>query len=111
MRIYISLPITGRGFDEVCQCVNLAKDAIRKKGNEPVSPIDQDTTKDYATLMGNDIRELLRCDAVLFLDGWKESRGCLLEHAAARIYEKGAIYGIKGIPDNPALWNVLDKDA
>ena len=108
MRIYISLPITGMDFDKVCRCVNLAKDAIRKKGHEPVSPIDQDTTQDYATLMGNDIREILCCDAALFLDGWRKSRGCCLEHAAARIYEKGVIYGIEGIPENPALWHVLD---
>lgn len=39
MKVYISIPITGRDFDEVCRFVNLAKDAILKKGHEPVSPI------------------------------------------------------------------------
>lgn len=107
MKIYISLPITGKDMASVEASIERAKEAITEKGHTPVSPIDQDTTQDYATLMGNDIKELLQCDAVVFLDGWKESKGCRLENAAAKIYGKECFYGIDKIPTNNALWNIL----
>lgn len=92
MKIYISLPITGQDIEAVEARIIFAKAVIRKKGHEPVSPLDQDTTQDYSVLMGNDIQKLLQCDAVLFLDGWENSRGCRLENAAAKIYNKQIFY-------------------
>lgn len=110
MKIYISLPITGQGIEAVEASVIFAKAVIKKKGHEPVSPLDQDTTQDYATLMGNDIRELLQCDAVLFLDGWKESKGCRLENTAATIYGKERFYSLDKIPETTVLWHQLGKE-
>lgn len=91
-------------------CRKFQKAVIGKKGHKPVSPLDQDTTQDYATLMGNDIRELLQCDAVLFLDGWKESKGCRLENTAATIYGKERFYSLDKIPEAVELWHQLGKE-
>lgn len=102
MRIYISLPITGKDIEAVEASVIFANAVIKKKGHEPVSPLDQDLSADYAALMGNDVRELLRCDAAVFLDGWEESRGCRLEHAAAEIYGKDIFRGLDAIPHRDA---------
>lgn len=90
MKIYISLPITGHDIEEVeARCI-YASGVIQANGHTPVSPLevspDHDAT--YAKHMGNDIAALLCCDAVVFLDGWRESKGCRLEHAAAKIYNK-----------------------
>ena len=35
--------------------------------------------------------ELLKCEAVYFCNGWEKSNGCLLEFAAAKLYNKKII--------------------
>ena len=94
MKVYISLPITGHDIEEVeARCI-FAKSVLKKKGHTPVSPLDVSDNPDasYAEHMGRDISALLDCDAVVFLDGWEESKGCALEHAAAKIYNKLITY-------------------
>ena len=34
---------------------------------------------------------ILRCEAVYFCNGWEKSNGCLLEFAAAKLYNKKII--------------------
>lgn len=94
MKVYISLPITGHDIEEVeARCI-FAKAVLKKKGHTPVSPLDisDNPYASYAEHMGRDISALLECDAVVFLDGWRESKGCTLEHAAAKIYNKLITY-------------------
>ena len=94
MKVYISLPITGRDIEEVeARCI-FAKAVLEKKGHTPVSPLDIDHSDPdfYEAVIGTDITALLCCDAVVFLDGWRESKGCTLEHAAAKIYNKLITY-------------------
>ena len=94
MKVYISLPITGRDIEQVEASCIFASAVLEKKGHTPVSPLDVSDNPDasYAEHMGNDITALLECDAVLFLDGWTASRGCNLEMEAAKIYGKEIIY-------------------
>ncbi|HIT83299.1 MAG TPA: DUF4406 domain-containing protein [Candidatus Avibacteroides faecavium] len=101
MKVYISLPITGHGIEEVeATCIH-ASGVIQAKGHTPVSPLDisPDPDATYARHMGNDIEALLQCDAVLFMPGWRESKGCRLENAAAEIYDKQIFYSIDRIPN------------
>lgn len=89
-KVYISLPITGQDFDEVeARCV-FTSGVLEKLGFEAVSPLEvsNDPEAAYEEHIGKDITALLKCDAVIFLDGWKKSKGCNLEHEAARIYGK-----------------------
>ena len=92
MKVYISLPITGHPIDEVRPRADYAKKRLRVHGHEPVSPLDDAVNPDlslpYERLMGNDIAALLQCEAVLFLDGYLQSKGCNLEMEAAQIYGK-----------------------
>lgn len=101
MKIYISLPITGHDIEEVEASCIYASGVIQAKGHTPVSPLDVSPDPDatYAEHMGNDIEALLCCDAVLFLDGWRTSKGCRLEHEAAIIYGKVAFYSLDRIPN------------
>lgn len=94
MKVYISLPITGHPIDEVRKKADQAKQQLSDMGHEPVSPLDVSPDPDapYAEHIGRDISALLECDAVVFLDGWQESKGCTLEHAAAKIYNKLITY-------------------
>lgn len=94
MKIYISIPITGQDIEQVEARLIFAKAVLKKKGHTPVSPLDVSDNPDasYAEHMGRDISALLECDAVVFLEGWQESKGCALEHAAAKIYNKLITY-------------------
>lgn len=94
MKIYISIPITGQDIEQVEARLIFAKAVLERKGHTPVSPLDVSDNPDasYAEHMGRDISALLDCDAVVFLDGWEESKGCALEHAAAKIYNKLITY-------------------
>ena len=99
MKIYISLPVTGHDIEEVeARCI-FATGVIEKKGHTAVSPLDVSPDPDatYAQHMGDDIKALLECDAILFLDGWQYSKGCDLEHEAARIYQKQQYYSLDEI--------------
>ena len=96
MKVYISLPISGHDIKDVEQRIGQAKEALRALGHEPISPLDpevnNDRSKPYGVLLGNDISALLTCDAVLLLDGWTASRGCNLEMEAAIIYKKEILF-------------------
>lgn len=48
--------------------------------------------EEYAEHMGKDIQALLECDAVMFLQGWHDSKGCLAEFEVAKIYGKKLIF-------------------
>ena len=101
MKIYISLPITGHDIEEVEASCIYASGVIQAKGHIPVSPFDisPDPDADYAEHMGNDIEALLECDAVLFMENWRTSKGCRLENAAAEIYDKQVFYSLDRIPN------------
>lgn len=90
MKIYISLPISGRKIEEVkAEASELAK-LLTQEGHEPVNPFEVSTNEkaSYAEHMGKDIQALLECDGVFFARGWQESKGCRSEYQAACIYNK-----------------------
>lgn len=98
-KVYISLPITGHDLDNVENRSVLASITLEKFGFEPVSPLDvcDDIDATYEDLIGHDITALLKCDAVVFLEGWKDSKGCNLEHEAARIYGMRMLFSVEDI--------------
>jgi len=98
-KIYISLPITGQDFEEVEARSIFTSVIIEEVGFEAVSPLEVSDNQDapYEEHIGKDITALLRCDAVLFLEGWQESKGCNLEHDAARIYGKMMFFSLDEI--------------
>lgn len=89
-KVYVSLPISGHDIKNVKERAERAAQYLRDKGYEPVTPFDvsQDENASYSERMGKDINALLDCDAVFFLRGWEQSKGCRLERHAAMIYDK-----------------------
>lgn len=94
-KIYISLPITGRDFDEVESEILYVSGVLEMKGYRVVTPIDFDVNPDldkpYHELLGNDIKALMECDEVCLCPGWKRSKGCQLEHFVAQLWDKEII--------------------
>lgn len=92
MKIYISIPISN--CDLIKQQYKAAHiaDKLKALGHEPVNPFDTpkppehwDTGMKYAYYMGEDIKRLLLCDAILMCEGWEDSIGCTIEHSIASI--------------------------
>ena len=106
MRLYLSLPISGKPTKERMAYANQMRDALTeafRKGNglfkdeselKIITPFDVNENEDkdsYARKMGNDIEALLECDAIYLCEGWQNSKGCMAEFEVARIYGKEII--------------------
>lgn len=87
-KAYISLPITGYDIEERKAVAEAARQFMKEVGAEAVTPFDfcDDPNLSYAHCMGRDIEALLGCKFAVFLPDWRQSRGCRLEHYAAKIY-------------------------
>lgn len=93
MRIYISLPITGVE-NEAREHADLIKASLSRLGYTPVSPFDIYAGKNpsYIDYLCADIKELVKCDAVMFCKGWQFSRGCRIERAFAQEFRKKIMF-------------------
>ena len=101
-RIYISIPISGNGLEEVKAKARVARErllydvfGVKKGRNRPdvITPFDvcPESDKPYSYYMGKDIEALLECDAIYLCEGWQNSKGCIAEFEMARIYGKEII--------------------
>lgn len=107
MKIYISIPISGHDINEQKAKAYAIAGEIRALGHEPVNPFDTPTpqgdlseTERYAYFMGEDLKRLLLCDAVYFVAGWTDSRGCMIENAAAYCSGIDSYYYLSNIPSS-----------
>lgn len=86
MRIYISGPMSG--MENLNRpAFGAAEEKILSMGHEPLNPFkipENYNENDYRICMKNDIKELLKCDAIYLLRGWYLSRGANCEFEVAR---------------------------
>jgi hypothetical protein len=86
-RLYISGAMSGRpdfGFPQF----NAAASHLRRIGWEVVNPAETDggdTSREYTYYLRKDIEQLLRCDAIVLLPGWEDSRGANIEKQVAEV--------------------------
>lgn len=111
MTIYISLPITGHDLAVQRRAASNAASNIKRLGHTPISPFiiiaprGLTPEQEYAYYIGEDLKLILQCDAIVSLPGWEESRGCQLESHAARIYGIKQFSDISRIPYNDNVNN------
>lgn len=88
MKIYVSVPITGRPLDDAKAHAKAIAEQFAAHGHDVITPFDvcPDSNQPYSFCIGRDIEALLGCDAIAIGNEWIKSRGCLLEKAAAEIY-------------------------
>jgi uncharacterized protein YdaT len=90
-KVYISIPISGRDiWEQRNRAIEVAQ-RFYHAGYDVVTPFDiipigSHIANDYATCMGEDIKELLRCDIIALVDDWESSKGCRAEAQVAAIY-------------------------
>lgn len=90
-RLFISQPMRGKTDDEIWlergQAINYAQYLL----NEDVEVIDsffQDAPVGACPLwfLAKSIELLATADVVIFTDGWRDARGCVIEHECAVRY-------------------------
>lgn len=94
MKIYISLPISGRNLPDAVKEAATVEDIILTKGHTPINPfkVHPGTGTDYADYLCADLRALFDADAILMLPGWGHSKGCHIEHEVAVTFDKRIFY-------------------
>lgn len=105
MKIYISLPISGKNVMTQTGIALSVAEQIRDLGHEPANPFETPLAppewserQKYAYYMGRDIEKLLLCDAVYFCEGWQESRGCRVESYIAETNGLKLYHDLRHIP-------------
>ena len=85
-KIYISGKITGLPIEEVMPKFGAAEVKIRRFGFEPVSPLCNGLPleAEWADQMGEDVKLLLKSDAIYLMADWQQSEGATLEYLIAR---------------------------
>lgn len=96
MKIMISQPMNGKTTEQI---MNERKNIVIKleaEGHTVVNtifaeetPADCDTALFY---LAKSIDAMSKVDAVLFMKGWNEARGCGIEHLIADAYGKRRLY-------------------
>lgn len=80
-KVYLSLPISGYDLQERIETAMEMEVKLRGRGYDVFNPLGEQwvkglTTYDYMKL---DLKALLDCDTVFFMNGWNKSAGCHTE--------------------------------
>lgn len=95
-KLFISQPMRGKSDEEILMEREKAIKAAEELVGEPVEVIDsffQNAPADAKPLwfLGKSLELLSSADVAYFAPGWKDARGCVIEHDCA------ISYGIKSI--------------
>ena len=85
--MYIAGKITGMDKAQAMSLFGQASAILKENDYIPIDPFDvcEDTPgKHWSEYMGECHRELLRCNAIVMLPNWHDSRGARIEYAVAR---------------------------
>lgn len=96
-RIFISQPMKGKSAKDILEARKLAIESATRILEEPIEVIDnffQGAPVEAKPLwfIGKSIQLLSDADAVVFVEGWEEARGCKIEHKCAVQYGIPIIY-------------------
>lgn len=90
-KLFISQPMNGLTDEEILNTREKVKTLVEEKIGEPVELIDSfiqgaPSLAKPLWWIGKSLELMSEADVVYFADGWREARGCLLEHHAATQY-------------------------
>lgn len=111
-KIMISQPMRGKTNEEIRRTRSHVSAVLREMGFEIVNTLF-DFRYDVVKELGFDnfplyclaksLEEMAACDAVYFCDGWEHTRGCRIEHEAAKAYGLELLYETEPTRET-ALW-------
>ena len=85
MKVYISLPITGKDLQQQKRHADNVAAFLLTAGFTPVNPFNNGLADgaSYEQHMKADLRLMLDCDAIYLCKGYHYSKGCLFERDVA----------------------------
>lgn len=97
-KIYISQPMRGRATDDILrERKQLIADAAVALQTDDVEVLDTYrgayTDKPPLLLLAWALEKMADADAVIFAPGWRDARGCRVEHFVASQYDIPILYG------------------
>nr|DAK04634.1 MAG TPA: protein of unknown function (DUF4406) [Caudoviricetes sp.] len=104
MKAMISQPMAGKTDDEIKIARDSAIKILSDKGYEVVNSLftdgwySQERMKERGVVqvplcfLAKSLEKMSLCHAVYFCKGWEKSRGCKIEHEAAKEYGLKVIY-------------------
>ena len=100
MKVFISQPMTGLTNEEILKVRNsfiaYLKDSfvfgVLPDEIEFIDSFIEDSNEKPLYLLGKALEKLSTADVCIFVDGWKDSRGCRIEHECCVQYGIAKIY-------------------
>ena len=90
MNVIISQPMKGLTEDQIRKNRAEAVTMLESEGHTVIDTIFADTPPESAEqalwYLGKTLQAIASVDAVYFMDGWREARGCRLEYEACKAY-------------------------
>lgn len=97
-KVYVSQPMRGKSTDDIVRerKALLAEAAVALQTDD-VEVLDTYrgtyTNKPPLLLLAWALEKMAAADAVIFAPGWRDARGCRVEHLAASEYDIPILYG------------------
>lgn len=104
MKAMLSQPMAGKTEEEIVVTRERAIKALQKKGYEVINTLftDEWYSKEKMEERGvvqiplcflaKSLENMSLCDAAYFCKGWRQARGCRIEHEVAKAYGLTALY-------------------
>ena len=89
MNIMISQPMRGKSTDQIKAERAEVEAALKAKGHhveDSIFTTMPDTKNNPLWCLGAAFKIIATCDAVYFMDGWEDARGCRMEMEACKQY-------------------------
>lgn len=103
-RAMFSQPMCGKTQEEIVETRERAIRALQERGYEVVNTLFTDEWYDKEAMeargvvqiplcfLAKSLEKMSRCHAAYFCKGWEQTRGCHIEHEAAKAYGLEIIY-------------------
>lgn len=96
MKVMISQPMKGKTTEQVRAEREAVIKSLESKGHTVVDTVFADTPPETDNValwhLGKSLEAMSSVDAVYFMAGWRQARGCLIEHMAAEKYDLWIIH-------------------
>ena len=99
MKVFISVPIEQSNVGFAVERARTMKRKVVRKGHECVTQFEASPgIADCPKHVGDNVAELLRCDALFLLSGWAAYMPCAVCWEVAQLYGKKIFTNINQIP-------------